>query len=87
MKYTTGHFEQARRVAERWRQDGCNHVLVVREGGRARRCYPCRQRGVPVSAVAGWDYYPLPTLDRPGEGAPAGRSVSRAELWNAAAIL
>lgn len=87
MRFTTEHFEQARRVAERWRQDGYNHVVVVRDGTRARRCYPCRQQDVPPRAVASWDYYPLPTLDRLNEGTPAEQSASRAELWIAATIL
>ncbi len=64
MKFTAEHFEQARRVAERWRQDGYNHVVVVRDGARAKRCYPCRQLELLPSAVACWDYFPLPTLVR-----------------------
>lgn len=87
MKFTTEHFEQARRVAVRWRQDGYNHVVVVREGARAKRCFPCRQQDVPPHAVESWDYYPLPTLGRLGESAPAEQSASRAELWIAATIL
>jgi hypothetical protein len=86
MKFTTEHFRQARRVVRQWRQDGYNHVVVVREGARARRCYPCRQQDVPPRAVASWDYYPIPTLDRLGESAPAEQSASRAELWIAATI-
>jgi len=86
MKFETEHFEQARRVARQWRQDGYNHIVVVREGARASRCYPCRQQDVPARAVASWDYYSLPTLDRLNEGAPAEQSASRAELWIAATI-
>ena len=87
MKFTSEHFVQARRVAEQWRKDGYNHLVVVREGARAKRCYPCRQQDVPPQSVASWDYYPLPTLDRLNESAPAEQSASRAELWIAATIL
>lgn len=86
MKFTTEHFEQARRVARQWRRDGYQHLVVVREGGRASRCYPCRQQEVPPRAVANWDYYPIPTLERLDESAPAEQSASRAELWIAATI-
>lgn len=86
MKFTTEHFEQARRVAQGWRRDGYQHVIVVRQGARANRCYPCRQQDVPPSAVADWDYYPIPTLERLDESAPAEQSASRAELWIAATI-
>lgn len=86
MKFKTEHFAQARRVAEQWRRDGYNHLVVVREGARARRCYPCRQQDVPPLSVASWDYYPIPTLDRLTERPPAEDSASRAELWIAATI-
>ena len=87
MKLTAEHFEQARRVVQQWRQDGYNHIVVVREGVRARRCYPCRQQDVPPRAVASWDYYPIPTSDRLGERAPTEQSASRAELWIAATMV
>ena len=86
MKFTTEHFEQARRVARQWRREGYNHVVVVRAGDRARRCYPCRQQDVPPHAVASWDYYPIPTLERLDASAPAEQTASRAELWIAATI-
>jgi hypothetical protein len=87
MKFKNDHFVQARRVAEQWRKDGYNHLVVVREGSRARRCYPCRQQDVPARAVGNWDYYPIPTLDRLKERPPAEASASRAELWIAATIV
>lgn len=87
MKFTAAHFEQARRVAQGWRQDGYNHVVVVRDGARARRCYPCRQQDVPSLAVADWDYYPIPTLDRLKASAPAEQSASRAEMWIAVTMM
>lgn len=87
MKFKTEHFVQARRVAEQWRKDGYNHLMVVREGARAKRCYPCRQQDVPPRAVGSWDYYPIPTLDRLGERPPAEEAASRAELWIAATIV
>ncbi len=86
MKLTTKHFEQARRVIRSWRQDGYDRVVVVRQSARAERCYPCRQRDVPPSAVADWDYYPIPATYRLDESAPAEQSASRAELWIAATI-
>ena len=86
VKFTTEHFEQARRVARQWRREGYNHVVVVRAGDRARRCYPCRQQDVPPRAVASWDYYPIPTLERLDASAPAEQTASRAELWIAATI-
>jgi len=86
MKFKTEHFEQARRVAQQWRQDGYTQVVVVRHGTRAHRCYPCQQQDVPPRAVANWDYYPIPTLDRLNEHAPAEQTASRAELWVAATI-
>ena len=86
VKFTTEHFEQARRVARQWRREGYNHVVVVRQGDRARRCYPCRQQDVPPRAVASWDYYPIPTLERLDASAPAEQTASRAELWIAATI-
>jgi hypothetical protein len=80
------HFELARRVVRMWRASGYEHVVVVRQKARARRCYPCRQSDVPPLALASWDYYPLPTLDRLDERGPAEHSASRAELWVAATI-
>lgn len=86
MKFTDEHFEQARRIARHWRRDGYTQVVVVREGARASRCYPCRQQDVPPFALASWDYYPIPTLERLGMSAPEEKSASRAELWIAATI-
>lgn len=86
MNIETEHFEQARRVVRMWRQSGYEHVVVLRRGTRARRCYPCRRQDVPSNAVASWDYYPIPTLERLDERAPAEQSASRAELWVAATI-
>lgn len=87
MRFKTEHFVLARRVAEQWREDGYNHLMVIREGTRAKRCYPCRQQDVPPRAVQSWDYYPIPTLDRLRESPPAEESASRAELWIAATIV
>ena len=81
MKLTTEDFEQARRVLRLWRQNGYDRVVVVRQLARARDCYPCRQQDVPPRAVADWDFYPIPTLERLDESAPAEQSASRAELW------
>lgn len=86
MKFRTEHFEQARRVARQWRRDGYNHVVVVRQGARASRCYPCRQQDVPPRAVADWDYYPIPTQERLDTSAPSEQAASRAELWVAVTI-
>lgn len=86
MRFTTEHFEQARRVVRFWRQDGYDHVVVVRQNARAKRCYPCRRREVPPQATADWDYYPIPTLNRLDTSAPTEESASRAELWVAATI-
>ncbi len=86
MKFTNEHFEQARRVARQWRRDGYSQMVVVREGARASRCYPCRQQDVPSGAVASWDYYPIPTLERLAASAPTEQNASRAELWVAATI-
>jgi hypothetical protein len=86
MKFRTEHFEQARRVTRQWRRDGYSQMVVVREGTRASRCYPCRQQDVPRGAVASWDYYPIPTLERLNTSAPTEQNASRAELWVAATI-
>jgi hypothetical protein len=86
VKFTTEHFEQARRVARQWRRDGYSHVVVVRAGERARRCFPCRQRDVPRLALASWDYYPIPTRERLDASAPTEQTASRAEMWIAATI-
>ena len=86
MKFTNEHFEQARRVARQWRRDGYSQMVVIREGVRASRCYPCRQQDVPHGALASWDYYPLPTLERLNTSAASERNASRAELWVAATI-
>jgi hypothetical protein len=86
MKLLREHFEQARQVVRQWRQGGYTCVVVVRQTARARSCYPCRQQDVPSRAVASWDYYPIPTLDRLDERAPAEQTASRAELWVAATI-
>lgn len=86
MKVTNEHFEHARRVARQWRRDGYSQMVVVREGARASRCYPCRQQDVPSGAVASWDYYPLPTLERLDTSTPTEQNASRAELWVAATI-
>lgn len=61
-------------------------MVVVREGARASRCYPCRQQDVPREAVASWDYYPIPTQERLDTSAPSEQNASRAELWVAATI-
>lgn len=87
MKFRTEHFEQARRVACQWRREGYNHVVVVRNGARASRCYPCRQQDVPSRAVANWDYYPIPTQERLDTSAPSEQTASRAELWVAVTIV
>ena len=87
MRFKTKHFVQARRVAEQWRKDGYNHLVVVRDGARAQRCYPCRQQDLPQSALESWDYYPIPALDRLNARPPAEESASRAELWIAATIV
>lgn len=86
MKFTGEHFQQARQVARQWRQEGYDHVVVIREGERAGRCYPCRQQDLPEQAVGSWDYYRIPTLERLDEHAPDEESASRAELWIAASI-
>ena len=86
MKFRTEHFEQARRVASQWRRDGYSHAVVVREGARARRCYPCRQADVPQGALLGWDYYLIPTLERLATSAPTEQTASRAELRVAVTI-
>ena len=86
MKFTNEHFKQARRVARQWRREGFSQMVVVREGARASRCYPCRQQDVPGGAVASWDYYPIPTLERLGTSAPTEQNASRAELWVAVTI-
>jgi hypothetical protein len=86
MKFKTEHFEQARRVTRQWRRDGYCQMVVVREGARASRCYPCRQQDVPRGAVASWDYYPIPTLERLNTSVPTEQNASRAELWVAATI-
>jgi hypothetical protein len=86
MKFTREHFEQARRVAQQWRREGYDHVVVIREGERASRCYPCRQQDLPEQAVGSWDYYRIPTQERLDEREPDEQSASRAELWIAASI-
>lgn len=86
MELKSEHFEQARRVVRTWRESGYENVMVVRRKARARRCYPCRRQDVPQLAVASWDYYPIPTLDRLDERGPAEGAASRAELWVAATI-
>lgn len=86
MKFRTEHFEQARRVASQWRREGYSHAVVVREGARASRCYPCRQHEVPQGALLGWDYYLIPTLERLVTSAPTEQTASRAELWVAVTI-
>ena len=87
MKFRTEHFQQARRVASQWRREGYDHVVVVREGARASRCYPCRQQDVPQLAVAAWDYYPIPTRERLDASVPSEQTASRAELWVAVTIV
>ena len=86
MRLTAQHFEQARRIIRPWREGGYDYVVVVRESARAARCYPCRRQDVPAGGVAEWDYYPIPSLYRLDESAPAERAASRAELWIAATI-
>ena len=86
MKFTNEHFEHARRVARQWRREGFSQMVVVREGTRASRCYPCRLQDVPSCALASWDYYPIPTLERLAASAPTEQNASRAELWVAATI-
>lgn len=86
LKFTREHFEQARRVVRQWRQEGYDHIVVIREGERARRCYPCRQQDLPAQAVGSWDYYRIPTQDRLNEREPNEQSASRAEFWVAATI-
>jgi hypothetical protein len=86
MKPKKEHFELARRIVRQWRQVGYDRVVVVRQSAHAEQCYPCQQHDVPQSAVADWDYYPIPTRDRLDERAPAEESASRAELWVAATI-
>ncbi len=86
MRLQTEHFERARSVVRRWREDGFDTVIVVRQRARASRCYPCRQRDVPEGAVASWDYYHIPNAQLLAETAPTERTASRAELWVAATI-
>ena len=86
MKFSAEHFEQARRVARQWRSEGYDHVVVVRQGTRASRCYPCRQQDVPQPAVAARDYYRIPTRERLSTCAASEQTASRAELWVAVTI-
>lgn len=86
MKFRAEHFEQARRVAAQWRREGYSHVVVVRLGARANRCYPCRQQDVPAPTIEGFDYYPIPTSERLATSAPSERTASRAELWVAVTV-
>lgn len=86
MKFRTEHFEQARRVASQWRHEGYSHAVVVREGARASRCYPCRQQDVPQGAVESFDYYPIPTRERLAVSVPSEETASRVELWVAVTI-
>ena len=86
MKFRMEHFVQARRVTSQWRREGYSHIVVVRQGTRAHRCYPCRQQDVPPLAAANWDYYPIPTRERLVTSAPSEQTASRAELWVAATI-
>ena len=86
MKFRAEHFEQARRVASQWRREGYSHTVVVREGARASRCYPCRQHDVPRGSILGWDYYLIPPLERLATSAPTEQTASRAELWVAVTI-
>ena len=76
MKFSAEHFEQARRVASQWRREGYSHAVVVREGARASRCYPCRQQDVPQGTLLGWDYYLIPTLERLATSAPSGSKTT-----------
>ena len=86
MRLQAGHFERARNVVRRWREDGFDTVVVVRQHVRASHCYPCRRQDLPESAVPSWDYYPIPSAQSLGETAPTERTASRAELWVAATI-
>ena len=86
MKFTPEHFEQARRVAAQWRREGYSHVVVVRLGARASRCYPCRRQDVPAQPFASFDYYPLPTRERCATSAPSEQTASKAELWVAVTV-
>jgi len=86
MRLQTVHFERARGLVRRWREDGFDTVVVVRQQVRASHCYPCRQQDVPRGAVPSWDYYHLPSAWMLEETAPTERTASRAELWVAATI-
>ena len=86
MRLQTVHFERARGVVRRWREDGFDTVVVVRQKARASRCYPCRQQDVPEGAVPSWDYYHIPSAQMLEETAASERTASRAELWVAATI-
>lgn len=86
MRLQAVHFERARGVVRRWREDGFDTVVVVRQHVRASHCYPCRRRDVPERAVPSWDFYSIPTAEALGETAPTERTASRAELWVAATI-
>ncbi|HLL73880.1 MAG TPA: hypothetical protein VK421_01175, partial [Pyrinomonadaceae bacterium] len=61
MRLGAEHFERARGVVRRWREDGFDTVMVVRQKVRASRCYPCRRQDVPEGAVPSWDYYRIPS--------------------------
>ena len=86
MRLETLHFQQARSVVRRWREDGFDTVMVVRQQVRASHCYPCRRQDVPVGAVHSWDFYRIPTARMLEETAASERTASRAELWVAATI-
>ena len=83
---STEHFAQARLIVRSWREGGYDHVVVVREADHAEHCYPCDQQHLPPEALAGWDYYPIPTLDRLDEDELSEQYASRAELWVADTI-
>ena len=86
MRLQTVHFERARGVVSRWREDGFDTVMVVRQKVRASHCYPCRRQDVPAGAVPSWDFYRIPTARMLAETAASERTASRAELWVAATI-
>lgn len=83
---TTEHFSRARSVIRPWRRSGYDYVMVIRRSARAERCYPCGRQDIPGDSVAGWDYYPIPSLQKLSEGEACDRPASRAELWVAATI-
>lgn len=80
-------FDNAWHILSHWTREGYTHFLLAAEG-KVPFPQQCHDGDIPSEAVAGVDYFPIPTLEAPiaGDNPTPERNLTAAEIILAAAI-